>query len=60
MIKNIFEGTKEVLTELTSGMTEVCQDISVKIEGFEVRLMGTYEEIEAYEKSKEIVEETTK
>ncbi|CAA6823993.1 MAG: Unknown protein [uncultured Sulfurovum sp.] len=57
MIKDILDGAKEVVLELSAGMTESCKEISRKsntlFADIEVKLMGTYEEIEAYEKAKE-------
>ncbi|CAA6814276.1 MAG: Unknown protein [uncultured Sulfurovum sp.] len=56
MIKDILDGTKEVLVELTTGMVETCKELSLQsttlCDDIEVKLMGTYQEIEAYEKAK--------
>lgn len=57
MIKDIVDGTKEVVLELRDGMKESYEDISVRANkiftAIEVKLMGSYEELEAYEKAKE-------
>ena len=57
MIKDILEGIKEVVVEIGTGMVDSCQTISVKanevFNDIDVKLMGSYEEIEAYEKAKE-------
>ncbi|CAA6812888.1 MAG: Unknown protein [uncultured Sulfurovum sp.] len=66
MIKDILDGTKEVAGELSRGMIESCKEISIKsnilFADIEVKLMGSYEEIEAYEKAKasNVVNETEK
>lgn len=46
MIIGIFKGVKEVVIEVVTGIVEVFESV-------EVKLMGSYEEIEAYEKEKE-------
>lgn len=52
MVKGIYYGVKDVCVELSSGMKEACDDINCVLDGINVKLMGTYEEIEAYEKAK--------
>ena len=57
MLKDILEGSKEVLLELFEGMRESSKELwerSMEIfEAVDVKLMGSYEEIEAFEKEKE-------
>ncbi len=57
MIKDILDGVKEVVVEVSTGMAESCQTISVQANkifaDLNVKLMGSYEEIEAFEKAKE-------
>ena len=64
MIKDILDGIKEVVVEVSSGMLESYQTISAQaskiFDDVNVKLMGSYEEIEAFEKAKEIVVETSK
>lgn len=56
MIKDILSGVKDVVVELGSGMTETCKTLSSQanevFNDIDVKLMGSYEEIEAYEKAK--------
>jgi hypothetical protein len=56
MIKDILTGTKDVIVELSSGMRETCgtlsTDINSCLDDLNVKLMGSYQEIEAYEKEK--------
>jgi hypothetical protein len=57
MIKDILDGVKEVVFEIGTGMAESCQTISVSAnkiyDDINVKLMGSYEEIDAFEKAKE-------
>lgn len=63
-MKDILEGVKEVILELSSGMKEscqvVCQESSELYKDLNVKLMGSYDEIEEHEKSKETAVETEK
>ena len=64
MIKSILDGVKEVVVELGTGMAESCkiaygQSCNVYAD-LDVKLMGSYEEIEAYEKAKEEALKTEK
>ena len=64
MIKDIVEGVKEVVVELGTGMAESCKIAYGESCNFyadlDVKLMGSYEEIEAYEKAKEELAKTEK
>ena len=57
MIKDILEGVKEVVVEISTGMAESCKTIFAESYEFynnlNIKLMGSYEEIGAYEKAKE-------
>jgi len=57
MLKDILEGSKEVLLELFQGMSENSKELLERskeiFEAVDVKLMGSYEEIEAFEKAKE-------
>jgi len=63
-MKDILEGIKEVVLELSSGMKESCQVVfqesSELYKDLNVKLMGSYDEIEEHEKSKETAVETEK
>jgi len=63
-MKDILEGVKEVILELSSGMKESCQVVfqesSELYKDLNVKLMGSYDEIEEHEKSKETAIETEK
>jgi hypothetical protein len=64
MIKDILDGVKEVVVELSTGMAESCKiafvESSKVYADINAKLMGSYEEIDAFEKTKETVAETTK
>jgi hypothetical protein len=64
VVENIVDGIKEVVREVSAGMVKSSQVIFVKISeiytDIDVKLMGSYEEIEAYEKAKEAVVEIEK
>ena len=64
MIKDILDGVKEVVVELGSGMAESCKIAYGESCNFyadlDAKLMGSYEEIEAYEKAKEAEAKTEK
>lgn len=57
MMKDILDGVKDVVVELGTGMAETCQTISEKantmFSDIEVKLMGSYDDIEAYDKAQE-------
>ncbi len=57
MIKNLLDGVKEIIVELTQGVfnagKELSSEVSEIFQDIRVKLMGSYEEIEAFEKSKE-------
>jgi hypothetical protein len=61
MIKDILMGTKDVIVELSCGMKESCSTLSTDInsclDDLNVKMMGSYQEIEAYEKEKASKEE---
>lgn len=56
MIQEILTGTKEVIVELSCGMKENCStlytDINTCLDDLNVKMMGSYQEIEAHEKQK--------
>jgi len=56
MIKDILAGTKEVVVELSSGLKENCLSLSTQVNScldeMNLKMMGSYEEIEAYEEAK--------
>jgi len=58
MIKDILNGVKEVVVEISTGMAESCKTIFGEsyrfYDNLNVKLMGSYEEIEAYEKAKKL------
>ena len=62
MIKDILDGVKEVVVELGTGMAESCKIAYAESCNFyadlDAKFMGSYEEIEAYEKAKEVAMET--
>ena len=64
MMKDILDGVKKVVVELGTGMAEGCKVAYAKSCTFcadvDVKLMGSYEEIEAYEKAKEAAIKTEK
>ena len=51
MIKDILEGIIEVVVEIGTDMLETCQTL---LNDIDAKLMGSYEEIEAYEKAKKL------
>ena len=57
MMKDILESVKSVMVELGSGMAESCKVVYGESCNFyadvDAKLMGSYEEIETFEKSKE-------
>ena len=57
MIKDILNGVKEVVVEISTGMAESCKTVFGESYEFyndlNVKLMGSYEEIGTYEKEKE-------
>jgi hypothetical protein len=59
MIKDVLDGIKEVLVEVSTGMIESYKEVSTeatKVFGeLEVKLMGSYEDLEALSKVKETV-----
>ncbi|HIP52267.1 MAG TPA: hypothetical protein EYG94_09295 [Campylobacterales bacterium] len=56
MIKDVLDGIKEVVIEVSIGMKESFSELSseskILFSDLEVKLMGSYEEIEAHEKAK--------
>ena len=64
MMKDILDGVKKVVVELGTGMAEGCKVAYAKscifYADLDVKLMGSYEEIEAYEKAKEAAIKTEK
>jgi hypothetical protein len=56
MIKDILSGTKEVIVEVSCGMKEGCESLSSQIntclDDLNIKMMGSYQELEAYEKAK--------
>lgn len=56
MIKDILTGAKDVIVELSNGMKETCGSLSTDInsclDDLNVKLMGSYQEIEAHEQAK--------
>ncbi|HHD82214.1 MAG TPA: hypothetical protein ENK94_03380 [Campylobacterales bacterium] len=62
MIKDILAGVKEVVVELSSGMKESCGSLTTEInsclDDLNVKMMGSYEEIEAHETEKALKTES--